>query len=107
MSTGTVKWYNERKGYGFITPEDGGEDLFVHHSEIPSEGRASLEEGQKVEYEVGGDEKNRPCAIKICPCEEKPQIPEEPQETPSEEPQENPSEEPQETPPKESEEAPA
>jgi CspA family cold shock protein len=65
MSTGTVKWFNERKGYGFIIQDDGGEDLFVHHSEIQSEGRASLREGQKVEYEIGKGEKGRPCAIKV------------------------------------------
>ena len=53
MSTGTVKWFNRSKGFGFIVPDDGGADLFVHHSEIKTEGYASLEEGQKVEYEVG------------------------------------------------------
>lgn len=68
MSTGTVKWFNERKGYGFIVPDDGGDDLFVHHSEIQSEGRASLDADQKVEYEIGTGEKDRPCAIKVRPC---------------------------------------
>ncbi len=68
MNTGTVKWFNERKGYGFIIPDDGSDDLFVHHSEIQSEGRASLREGQKVEYEIGKGEKDRPCAIKVRPC---------------------------------------
>jgi len=53
VSTGTVKWFNESKGFGFITPDDGGSDLFVHHSEIAGEGYRSLQEGQKVEYEVG------------------------------------------------------
>jgi len=53
VNTGTVKWFNERKGYGFIVPDDGDDDLFVHHSEIQSEGRVSLEENQKVEYEIG------------------------------------------------------
>jgi CspA family cold shock protein len=52
VNTGTVKWFNERKGYGFIVPDDGGDDLFVHHSEIQSEGKVSLDEGQKVEYEI-------------------------------------------------------
>ncbi|MGD8499969.1 MAG: cold-shock protein [Phycisphaerales bacterium] len=68
MNTGTVKWFSERKGYGFILPDDGGKDLFVHHSEIESEGRASLNEGQKVEYEIGEGEKDRPCAVKVRPC---------------------------------------
>lgn len=65
MSTGTVKWFNARKGYGFIVPDDGGNDLFVHHSEIQSEGRASLREGQKVEYEIGEGEEDHPSAIKV------------------------------------------
>ena len=53
MSTGTVKWFDAGKGFGFITPDDGGKDLFVHHSEIQSGGDyASLTDGQKVEFEV-------------------------------------------------------
>jgi CspA family cold shock protein len=68
VNTGTVKWFNERKGYGFIVPDDGSDDLFVHHSEIQSEGRASLEENQKVEYESGEGQKGRPCAVKVRPC---------------------------------------
>jgi CspA family cold shock protein len=51
MSTGTVKWFNDSKGYGFITPEDG-EDIFVHFSEIVGDGFRSLTEGMKVEFEV-------------------------------------------------------
>ena len=68
MSTGTVKWFDAKKGFGFIVQDDGGEDLFVHHSEIKVEGYASLEENQKVEYEIGKGEKDRPCAIKVRPC---------------------------------------
>ncbi len=68
MKTGAVKWFNEKKGYGFILPDDGGDDLFVHHSEIQSEGRATLNEGQKVEYEIGEGEKDRPCAINVRLC---------------------------------------
>jgi CspA family cold shock protein len=52
MPQGTVKWFNEDKGYGFITPDEGGEDLFVHHSGIAGEGFKSLEEGEKVTYEA-------------------------------------------------------
>ena len=51
MAQGTVKWFSNQKGFGFITPDEGGEDLFVHHSNIESEGFRSLEDGQKVEYE--------------------------------------------------------
>ncbi len=66
MSTGTVKWFNDQKGYGFITPDDGGEDLFVHHSEIKAEGRTTLREGQKVEFEIGQGRKG-PCATNVVP----------------------------------------
>jgi len=52
MAQGTVKWFNEEKGYGFIVPEEGGEDLFVHHSSIAGNGFKSLEEGNKVSYEA-------------------------------------------------------
>ena len=65
MKTSTVKWFNEKKGYGFILPDDGDDDLFVHRSEIQSEGQATLNEGQKVEYEIGKGEKDRPCAINV------------------------------------------
>jgi CspA family cold shock protein len=66
MSTGTVKWFNPDKGFGFITPDDGGKDLFVHHSEIQGSGFKTLNEGQKVEYEVGKGQKG-PCANKVVP----------------------------------------
>ena len=52
MPQGTVKWFNDEKGYGFISPDDGGEDLFVHHTGIAGSGFKSLEEGQKVTYEA-------------------------------------------------------
>src|SRR5438876_6959008 len=52
MATGTVKWFNDAKGYGFITQDDGGKDVFVHHSAISGEGFKSLAEGAKVEYQV-------------------------------------------------------
>jgi CspA family cold shock protein len=52
MATGTVKWFNNDKGYGFITPEDGGKDLFVHHTGISGEGFKSLPEGARVEFEA-------------------------------------------------------
>lgn len=50
---GTVKWFNDSKGFGFITPHDGGKDLFVHHTSIIAEGYKSLAEGQTVEFNVG------------------------------------------------------
>jgi cold shock protein len=52
VATGTVKWFNDQKGYGFITPEDGGKDLFVHHSSIAGSGFKTLAEGAKVEFEA-------------------------------------------------------
>ena len=51
MATGTVKWFNDAKGFGFITPDNGGEDLFAHFSAIQGKGFRSLAEGQKVEYD--------------------------------------------------------
>jgi cold shock protein len=52
MAQGTVKWFSTEKGYGFIIPDDGGEDIFVHHTGIAGEGFKNLEEGEKVTYEV-------------------------------------------------------
>ena len=52
MATGTVKWFNDQKGFGFITPEGGQEDVFVHHSAIQGAGFRSLQEGDKVEFEI-------------------------------------------------------
>ena len=66
MTTGTVKWFSSRKGFGFIVPDDGSDDLFVHHSEIKTDGYASLEEGQKVEFDIGQGKKG-PCATNVIP----------------------------------------
>jgi CspA family cold shock protein len=64
LSTGRIKWFNNKKGYGFIVPDEGGEDIFVHHSEIKVKGKALLNEGQKVEYDVRGGEQG-PVAISV------------------------------------------
>jgi CspA family cold shock protein len=67
MSTGTVKWFNEKKGFGFITPDAGGEDVFVHHSEVKMSGYATLAEGQKVGFAMGQGQKGRACATEVVP----------------------------------------
>ena len=66
MIAGTVKWFNAEKGFGFITPNEGGNDLFVHHSDINVQGFATLDEGQSVEFEIGEGQKG-PCAKNVTP----------------------------------------
>ena len=62
----TVKWFNDSKGYGFLSPSGGGKDLFVHMSEIKMEGFKTLKEGQEVQYEEGETDKG-PCAKNVIP----------------------------------------
>lgn len=66
MKEGTVKWFNDSKGFGFINPADGGKDLFVHMSEIKMDGFKTLKEGAEVKYEEGSGEKG-PCATNVIP----------------------------------------
>jgi CspA family cold shock protein len=66
MSTGTVKWFNATKGYGFIQPEDGGKDVFVHISAVERAGLRGLNEGQRVEYEMQ-NERGRTAAVNLKP----------------------------------------
>lgn len=66
MASGTVKWFNEQKGYGFITPDDGAKDLFVHYSNIEGKGFKTLQDGQKVEFEPAQGQKG-PEATRVRP----------------------------------------
>lgn len=66
VSTGTVKWFNASKGFGFICPDGGGADLFVHHSQIRTKGFASLQENQRVKFDIAEGKKG-PCAENVMP----------------------------------------
>jgi cold shock protein len=66
MATGTVKWFSDEKGFGFVTPDEPGKDLFVHHTAIEGEGFRSLTEGAKVSFEAEADTKG-PRAVNVRP----------------------------------------
>ena len=66
VKEGTVKWFNDKKGFGFIAPNEGDKDLFVHMNEIQMDGYKTLKEGQKVDFEEGSSDKG-PCATNVVP----------------------------------------
>ena len=66
VKEGTVKWFNDKKGFGFIAPKDGDKDLFVHMNEIRMDGFKTLKEGQEVDFEEGSSDKG-PCAVNVVP----------------------------------------
>jgi CspA family cold shock protein len=69
MPTGTVKWFNSQKGYGFIEPEEGGKDVFVHVSAVENSGMRGLVEGQKVSFEIETDRRNgKTSAVNLQPA---------------------------------------
>jgi len=65
MPSGTVKWFNNKKGFGFIVPEAGGQDVFVHISAVEKSGMKALEEGQKISYELAPDREGRMTAVNL------------------------------------------
>lgn len=65
MATGTVKWFNSTKGYGFIMPDDGSKDVFVHVTAVQKAGKHSLNEGQKVEYDLSRGDQGRVSAVNL------------------------------------------
>lgn len=65
MATGTVKWFNSTKGFGFIQPEDGGQDVFVHISALERAGMASLSEGQQISYEIEAGRNGKKSAVNL------------------------------------------
>ena len=67
MANGTVKWFNSAKGFGFIQPDDGGKDVFVHISAVERAGLRGLDEGQKVSYELEADRGGRAAAVNLKP----------------------------------------
>lgn len=69
MTNGTVKWFNPTKGYGFIEPETGGKDVFVHISAVQKAGLRNLNEGQKVGFEIEQQQNGRSAAVNLSPAE--------------------------------------
>jgi len=66
MASGTVKWFNNKKGFGFIVPDDGGNDVFVHISAVEQSGMKGLNEGQKINFELAPDREGRMTAVELA-----------------------------------------
>jgi CspA family cold shock protein len=96
MTTGTVKFFNESKGYGFIAPDGGGNDAFVHISAVERSGMNSLRENQRVRYDLQQDNRGKMSAVNLSPAEDPAEAPATETAAPSAEPEAAASQQPEE-----------